>query len=144
MRLPPASAPESQKQRLFSFYLVNWVVGVKLFFIFLLAVILVISTEQVKAWAVAMILSIATYFWRLYPTIKKLDAMGCITLNGPSMAPSWMSAGFLIMFALVLIGHILLGVIGGGARGLPAFAGSDPADRRHLYSGPYALPHGDF
>lgn len=112
MRSPPASAPESEKQRLFSFYPVNWVVGVKLFFIFLLAVILVISTEQIKAWAVAMILSIATYFWRLYPTIKKLDAMGCITLKDRSKAPGWMIAGFLIMFAPVLSGHILLGVIG--------------------------------
>ena len=26
------------------------------------------------------------YFWRLHPTIKKLDAMGCITPKGYSKA----------------------------------------------------------
>lgn len=61
---------ESEEQKLFTSYLVNWVAGVKLIFIFLLAVILLIGTERVKLWAVvAMILSIATYFWRLHPTI---------------------------------------------------------------------------
>lgn len=105
-------SPGSEEQRLFTSYLVNWVAGVKLIFIFLLAVILIIGTEQVRMWAVvAMILSIATYFWRLHPTIKKLDAMGCITPRGYSKALGWMITGFLIMFTLALIGHILVGVI---------------------------------
>lgn len=104
--------PGSEEQRLFTSYLVNWVAGVKLIFIFLLAVILAIGTEQIKLWAVvAMILSIATYFWRLHPPIKKLDAMGCITPKGYSKALGWMIAGFLIMFTLALIVHILMGVI---------------------------------
>lgn len=107
------SNPTSEEQRLFSSYLVNWVAGVKLIFLFLLAVILVIGTEQVRMWAVvAMILSIATYFWRLHPTIKKLDAMGCITPKGYSKALGWMITGFLIMFTLALIGHILTEVMG--------------------------------
>ena len=102
------SNPESEEQRLFDSYLVNWVAGVKLIFIFLLAVILVIGTEQVKLWAVvAMILSIATYFWRLHPTIKKLDAMGCITPKGYSKALGWMITGFFIMFTLALLGYLL-------------------------------------
>lgn len=104
---------ESEELKLFSSYLVNWVAGVKLIFIFLLAVILAMGTEQVKVWAVvAMILSIATYFWRLHPTIKKLDAMGCITPKGYSKALGWMIAGFLILFALALLVHILTEVIG--------------------------------
>lgn len=104
---------ESEELKLFSSYLVNWVAGVKLIFIFLLAVILAMGTEQVKVWAVvAMILSIATYFWRLHPTIKKLDAMGCITPKGYSKALGWMIAGFLILFALALLVHILMELIG--------------------------------
>ena len=104
--------PGSEEQRLFASYLVVWVSGVKLIFICLLAVILVIGTEQVKLWAVVtMILSIATYVWRLHPTIKKLDAMGCITPKGYSKALGWMIAGFLIMFTLALMVHILMGVI---------------------------------
>ena len=103
---------ESEEQKLFTSYLVNWVAGVKLIFIFLLAVILVIGTEQVKMWAVvAMILSIATYFWRLHPMIKKLDAMGCITPKGYSNALGWMITGFMLMFTAALIVHIITKVI---------------------------------
>lgn len=103
---------ESEEQRLFTFYLINWVAGVKLIFIFLLAVILVIGTEQVKLRAVvAMILSIATYFWRLHPTIKKLDAMGCITPKGYSKALGWMITGFMLMFTTALTAHIITKVI---------------------------------
>ena len=72
--------PGSEEQRLFTSYLVNWVAGVKLIFIFLLAVILAIGTEQIKLWAVvAMILSIATYFWRLHPH----QETGCHGLHHP-------------------------------------------------------------
>ena len=103
---------ESEEQKLFSSYLVNWVAVVKQIFIFLLAVILIIGTEQVKLWAVvAMIFSIATYFWRLHPTIKKLDAMGCITPKGYSKALGWMIAGFMIMFTAALTVHIMTKVI---------------------------------
>lgn len=103
---------ESEEQNLFTSYLVNWVAGVKLIFIFLLAVILVTGTEAVRIGAVvAMILSIATYFWRLHPTIKKLDAMGCITPRGYSRALGWMIAGFMVMFTLALLLHILTKVM---------------------------------
>ncbi len=103
---------ESEEQRLFTSYLVNWVAGVKLIFIFLLAVILVIGTEQVKLWTVvAMILSIATYFWRLHPTIKKLDAMGCITPKGYSKALGWMITVFMLIFTAALITHIITKVM---------------------------------
>ena len=103
---------ENEEQKLFSSYLVNWVAGVKLIFIFLLAVILIIGTEPVKIWTVvAMILSIATYFWRLHPTIKKLDAMGCITPAGYSKVLGWMISGFLIMFLLALVIYVICEII---------------------------------
>lgn len=48
-----------------------WVAGVKLIFIFLLLVVLLTGNETTKIWAVvAMIISIATYFWKLHPIIK--------------------------------------------------------------------------
>lgn len=103
---------ENEEQKLFNSYLVNWVAGVKLIFIFLLAVILAAGTEPIRVWAVvAMILSIATYFWRLHPIIKKLDAMGCITPKGYSKALGWMITGFMVMFTLALAGHILMRVM---------------------------------
>lgn len=100
--------PPDEEQKLFASYLVNWVAGVKLIFIFLLAVILAIGTAEVRVWAVvAMILSIATYFWRLHPIIQKLDAMSCITPKGYSKALGWMIAGFMGMFSLALAAHFL-------------------------------------
>lgn len=98
---------KTEEEKLFVSYLINWVAGVKLIFIFLLAVILVIASQQVRMWAViAMILSITTYFWRLHPIIKKLDSMGKITPKGYSKVLGWMILGFLIMFILALIVYL--------------------------------------
>ena len=71
---------------LFAYYMAYWVAGVKLIFIFLLLVILFTGSNTTKIWAVvAMILSIATYFWKLHPVIKKLDKMGKITPKGTAL-----------------------------------------------------------
>lgn len=47
-------SPESEEQRLFTWYLVNWVAGVKLIFIVLLAMILVLGTAQLRMWALVV------------------------------------------------------------------------------------------
>ena len=52
------------------------------------------------------------YFWRLHPTIQTLDAMGCITPKGYSKVLGGMITGFLILFLLALVGHILTGGMG--------------------------------
>jgi len=60
-------------------YLVNWVAGAKLIFIALLIVILFFGSHQVKVISCgAMLLSIASFFWRLFPLIKKIDLEGMI------------------------------------------------------------------
>lgn len=93
---------------LFSHYMAYWVAGVKLIFIFLLIVVLFTGTEATKIWAViAMILSIATYFWKLHPIIKKLDSMGKITPKGYSKTLGLMITGFLIMFSVALIVYLI-------------------------------------
>lgn len=92
---------------LFAHYMVYWVAGVKLIFIFLLLVVLFTGSTTTQMWAViAMILSIATYFYKLHPIIKKLDSMGKITPKGYSKTLGYMIAGFLIMFSFALIIHI--------------------------------------
>lgn len=89
---------------LFAHYMAYWVAGVKLIFIFLLIVVLFTGTELTKIWAViAMILSIATYFWKLHPIIKELDNMNKITPKGYSKTLGLMISGFLLMFSLSLI-----------------------------------------
>ena len=55
-------------------YLVNWVAGTKLIFIMLLTVILIFGNDQTKLYSLlALILSILTFYWKLYPLIKKMD-----------------------------------------------------------------------
>lgn len=94
---------------LFAHYMAYWVAGVKLIFIFLLLVILFTGSVTTKMWAVtAMILSIATYFWKLHPVIKRLDTMGKISPKGYSKTLGYMIGGFLLMFSTALIMHIFL------------------------------------
>ena len=93
---------------LFAKYLVDWVAGVKLIFIALLAVILLIGDERIRAFAVgAMILSIAIYFVRLHPTIRRLDAAGMITPRGYSRVLALMIGGFVALFAGALLVHLV-------------------------------------
>lgn len=94
---------------LFAHYMAYWVAGVKLIFIFLLIVVLLTGTELTKIWAViAMILSIATYFWKLHPIIKELDNMNEITPKGYSKTLGVMISGFLLMFSLSLILYFII------------------------------------
>ena len=100
---------EDKTLNLFSHYMAYWVAGVKLIFIFLLVVVLLTGTETTRVWAVvAMILSIATYFWKLHPIIKKLDKMGKITPKGYSKTLGLMITVFLIMFSLSLIIYFIV------------------------------------
>ena len=100
---------EDKALNLFSHYIAYWVAGVKLIFIFLLIVVLLTGTEITRVWAVvAMILSIATYFWCLHPIIKELDKMGKITPKGYSKTLGLMITEFLIMFSLSLIIYFIV------------------------------------
>ncbi|MFI3172001.1 MAG: hypothetical protein R3Y58_06515 [Eubacteriales bacterium] len=95
-------------RHLFASYMTYWVAGTKLIFIVLLAVILATGSELTKVWGVvAMILSIATYFWKLHPIIKTLDKVGKITPQGYSKALGAMIAGFLIMFSGALLVYLI-------------------------------------
>ena len=100
---------EDKALNLFSHYMAYLVAGVKLIFIFLLIVVLLTGTEVTRVWSVvAMILSIATYFWKLHPIIKKLDQMGKITPKGYSKTLGLMITVFLIMFSLSLIIYFIV------------------------------------
>ena len=84
-------------------YLVFWVAGAKLIFIALLIVILFTANERTQLLTVvAMIASISSFFWRLYPIIKSLDANGQIRPSGYSRTLAMMIAGFIALFAIAL------------------------------------------
>lgn len=102
-------AKNDEAMDLFAHYMAYWVAGVKLIFIFLLTVVVFTGSATVKVWAVvAMILSIATYFWKLHPIIRKLDSMGKISPKGYSKALGFMIGGFLAMFSAALALHFII------------------------------------
>lgn len=99
---------EDKNLDLFAHYMAYWVAGVKLIFIFLLLVVLLTGNETTKIWAVvAMIISIATFFWKLHPIIKKLDSLNKISPKGYSKTLGLMISGFLLMFSTALILYLI-------------------------------------
>lgn len=85
-------------------YLVNWVAGTKLIFIFLLIVILLRGDEQtLQLTAFAMTVSIASFFWRLFPMIRKMDSNGQITPPNYSVMLGWMIFAFIMTFVIALV-----------------------------------------
>jgi len=85
-------------------YLINWVAGTKLIFILLLIVILLTGSRVTKIYSViGLILSILTFFWRLYPAVKTLDNDNQITPKGYSRTLGMMIAGILGVLSIALI-----------------------------------------
>lgn len=85
-------------------YLVNWVAGTKLIFIALLIVILISGNETTQIFSVvALILSIALFYWRLYPIIRKMDAKDQITPKGYSKTLAIMIGVFILVFVAALL-----------------------------------------
>ena len=85
-------------------YLVNWVAGTKLIFIILLIVILVVADDRTLVFAgIALVISIASFFWRLFPLIRKMDGEGQIEPEKYSFALGWMIAAFILVFAAAVI-----------------------------------------
>ena len=85
-----------------------WVAGTKLIFIALLVVILITAPESTKLLTmVALIASILSFFWRLFPIIKTMDAAGQVTPAGYSRALGMMIAGFIGIFAAALVWSVI-------------------------------------
>jgi hypothetical protein len=85
-------------------YLINWVAGTKLIFIALLLVILITGDRTTQFFGlIALILSVTTFFWRLYPMIKSMDADGQLSPSGYSRTLALMIAGFLVVFIAAAI-----------------------------------------
>lgn len=90
-------------------YLVNWVAGTKLIFLALLIVILFTGGEATKLWAVvALIISILSFFWRLFPIIREMDKNNQIAPKGYSKSLCIMIIFFVTVFCAALLLSILL------------------------------------
>ncbi len=98
---------KDENHHLFAKYMASWVAGAKLIFIALLIVIFILGSEEIKIAAnVAMILSISSYFWKLHPIMKKLDANQEVTPKGYSKKLDGMIIGFILMFLAFLVIHL--------------------------------------
>lgn len=89
-------------------YLTNWVAGTKLIFICLLIGILITGSDESKVFSIiALIFSIATFFSRLYPSIRRLDMDGQIVPKGYSKTLGIMIISFIAVFLVALIVFIV-------------------------------------
>ena len=80
-------------------YLVNWVAGTKLIFILLLIVILYSADDQTLIFTgIALVISIASFFWRLFPLIRKMDKDGQIAPQNYSTVLGGMITAFVLVF----------------------------------------------
>jgi len=80
-------------------YLVNWVAGAKLIFIFLLIVVLYFGDKNTLVFtAVALFASVISFYWRLYPLIRKMDRESQIEPQNYSVGLGIMILGFVIAF----------------------------------------------
>ena len=85
-------------------YLINWVAGTKLIFIALLIVIVINGDEKTIIYsAIALIISISTFYFRLYPLIKSMDVKGQISPKGYSKTLLIMISTFLLTFLSALL-----------------------------------------
>lgn len=73
-------------------------------FVCLLVVIGILGDDTVKLISMAaLILSIASYYWRLHPIIKKLDDQNQIIPKGYSKTLGMMIGSFIGIFFVVMV-----------------------------------------
>lgn len=82
-------------------YLVYWVAGSKLIFIFLLIGILVIGDRDTQKFSlIALAVAALSFFWRLFPLIRKMDKRGEITPKNYSVILGVLISIFIIVFMI--------------------------------------------
>lgn len=85
-------------------YLVYWVAGAKLIFLFLLGVITLFGSSDLQRMSlVALSLATLSFYWRLFPLIRKLDQNGQIKPKDYSIVIGGIIAVFIVFFALAAI-----------------------------------------
>lgn len=82
-------------------YLVYWVAGAKLIFLFLLGVIVLfadMNSQRLSLFALAI--ATLSFFWRLFPIIRKMDKDGQIAPPNYSVVLSIMIFAFIVVFVV--------------------------------------------
>ena len=86
-------------------YLVFWVAGTKIIFIALIIVIIILGDPMTQNISIlALIISISTFYWKLFPLIKKMDKQNQIAPKGWSKVLFIM---IMIMMIALFIGFLI-------------------------------------
>lgn len=85
-------------------YLVNWVAGAKLIFLLLLAVIVIFADLETQRMSLlALAIATASFYWHLFPLIKKMDKNGEIQPKNYSIILGIMIFVFIVVFLVAAI-----------------------------------------
>lgn len=85
-------------------YLVNWVAGAKLIFLLLLMVIIHFAEIKVQYLSLlALALATASFYWRLFPLIRKMDRNSQIEPQNYSTALGVMIFMFIVGFVTAVL-----------------------------------------
>ena len=85
-------------------YLVNWVAGTKLIFLLLLLVILFTADTQGLFWTgLAMAVAISSFFWRLFPLVRRMDREEQIDPPGSSMVLGGVIAAMVLILGVAVV-----------------------------------------
>jgi hypothetical protein len=84
-------------------YLINWVAGTKLIFIALIiAIILTAPPETAVFSVVALVVTIPSFYLRLFPILRRIDARDELEPQGYSRTLALMIGGFITAFVVAL------------------------------------------
>jgi len=85
-------------------YLVYWVAGVKLIFIFLLIGIALLGDPVLQRFSLlALAVATLTFYWRLFPLIRKMDRNGQIEPRNYSVRLGLMIFSLIVLFILAAV-----------------------------------------
>lgn len=85
-------------------YLVYWVAGAKLIFLLLLVtIILFADIETQRMSLLALTIATLSFFWRLFPLIKKIDQNGQLMPKNYSIILGMMIFVFVVVFSLAVV-----------------------------------------
>ena len=85
-------------------YLVYWVAGAKLMFLLLLATIVIWANWDAQRMSlVALAVATLSFYWRLFPLIKKMDKSGQIQPQNYSAVLGIMILVFIAVFAITAV-----------------------------------------
>lgn len=85
-------------------YLVYWVAGAKLIFLLLLAAILIFADiDSQRMSLLALAIATASFYWRLFPLIRKMDKAGNIEPRNYSLILGAMILVFIVVFVTAVL-----------------------------------------